>query len=116
MKNGNQLKIGSLLSYAQMFLGIVISLIYTPVMLDLLGSSEYGLYNTVSSAISMLSLLSLGLNSGYIRYFSKYKKENDSESIWKLNGLFLIIFMIIGAIALACGLFLSFHLDVSFQF
>ena len=115
MKNGNQLKIGSLLSYAQMFLGIVISLIYTPVMLDLLGSSEYGLYNTVSSAISMLSLLSLGLNSGYIRYFSKYKKENDSESIWKLNGLFLIIFMIIGAIALACGLFLSFHLDIIFS-
>lgn len=115
MKNRNQLKIGSLLSYAQMFLGIIISLIYTPIMLDLLGASEYGLYNTVSSAISMLSLLSLGLNSGYIRYYAKYKKDNDSESIWKLNGLFLIIFTIIGVIALVCGLFLSSHLEIVFS-
>ncbi len=115
MRNGNQLKFGSLLSYAQMFFGIVISLIYTPIMLDLLGTSEYGLYNTISSTISMLSLLSLGLNSGYIRYFAKYKKENDLQSVWKLNGLFLIIFTIIGMIALACGLFLSFRLDIVFS-
>lgn len=36
----NQLKIGSLLSYVQMFLGVIISLLYTPVMLRLLGKSE----------------------------------------------------------------------------
>lgn len=115
MKSNAQLKIGSLLSYAQMFLGVIISVIYTPVMLKLLGQSEYGLYNTVSSAISILSLLSLGFNSGYIRYYAKYKNENDTESIWKLNGLFLIIFSIIGIIALICGTFLSFHLDLVFS-
>lgn len=115
MGNSNQLKIGSLLSYAQMLLGVIISLIYTPLMLNLLGQSEYGLYNTVSSTISMLSLLSLGLNSGYIRYYSKYKRDGDVESIWKLNGLFLIIFSIIGAIALAAGLFLSFNLNLVFS-
>lgn len=111
----NQLKIGSLLSYLQMFLGVVISLLYTPIMLKLLGQSEYGLYNTVASTISMLSLLSLGFNSGYIRYFSQYKKTNDTEAIWKLNGLFLMIFTLIGLIALACGIFLSFNLDIVFS-
>lgn len=111
----NQLKIGSLLSYFQMFIGVLIGLIYTPVMLRLLGQSEYGLYNTVSSTISMLSILSLGFNSGYIRYYSKYKQNNDQESIWKLNGLFLIIFSIIGIIAFICGIFLSFHLDLVFD-
>ncbi len=115
MKNSNQLKIGSLLSYVQMFLGVIISLAYTPIMLRLLGQSEYGLYNTVASTISMLSLLSLGFNSGYIRYYSKYKKNNDLESIWKLNGLFLIIFVIIGIIALGCGVFLSFNLEFIFS-
>ena len=115
MKDKNQLKIGSLLSYAQMFFGIVISLVYTPIMLDLLGSSEYGLYNTVSSTISMLSLLSLGLNSGYIRYYSKYKKDNDWDAVWKLNGLFLIIFTFIGLLSLLCGLFLSFNLEIVFS-
>ena len=110
----NQLKVGSLLSYAQMILGVVISLLYTPVMLQILGQSEYGLYNTVSSTISMLSLLSLGFNSGYIRYYAKYKKENDTQAIWKLNGLFLIIFTIIGLVALICGVFLSFNLGYVF--
>lgn len=111
----NQLKAGSILSYLQMGLSIIIGLLYTPVMLRLLGQSEYGLYSTVSSTISMLSVLSLGFNSSYIRYFSRYKKEDNREAIDKLNGLFLIIFSIIGLIALACGLFLSFNLELVFD-
>lgn len=114
-KELNQLKAGSLLSYLQMGASVVINLLYTPVMLRLLGQSEYGLYNTVSSIISMLSLLSLGFNSSYIRYYAKYKKENDQDSINKLNGLFLIIFLIIGVVAFLCGLFLSFNLELVFD-
>ena len=111
----NQLKAGSILSYLQMGLSIIIGLLYTPVMLRLLGQSEYGLYSTVLSTISMLSVLSLGFNSSYIRYYARYKKEDNKESIDKLNGLFLIIFSIIGLIALACGLFLSFNLELVFD-
>lgn len=114
MDKTNQLKLGSLLSYIQMFLGVLISLFYTSIMLRLLGQSEYGLYNTVSSTISMLSILNLGFTSGYIRYFAKYKKENNVRAIWKLNGLFIIIFTIIGVVALACGVFLSFNLKFVF--
>lgn len=110
-----QLKAGSILSYIQMGVSVLINLIYTPVMIRLLGQSEYGLYNTVSSTIAMLSILSLGFNAGYIRYFSKYKKENDNKSIYKLNGLFLIIFVVIGIIAFLCGLFLSQNLTLVFD-
>ncbi len=84
-------------------------------MIRLLGPSEYGLYNTVASTISMLSLLSLGFNAGYVRYYTKYKKEGDQESIKKLNGLFVLIFTIMGLIALICGLFLSCHLEFVFN-
>lgn len=42
----NEIRLGSILSYMQMALSIVIGLIYTPVMIKLLGQSEYGLYNT----------------------------------------------------------------------
>ncbi len=114
-KETSQLKWGVILSYIQMAMGIIVGLVYTPVMLRLLGKSEYGLYNTVSSTISMLSILSLGFNSSYIRYYSKYKKENDEQSIYKLNGLFLIVFGIIGVIALVCGTFLSFNLQYVFD-
>lgn len=111
----NQLKLGSLLSYLQMALGVIIQLVYTPVMIRLLGQNEYGLYQTVASTISMLSILSLGFNSGYIRYYAIYKKDDNITAISKLNGLFLIIFAIIGFIGLFCGLFLSFHLDMVFD-
>ncbi|MBR6740804.1 MAG: polysaccharide biosynthesis protein [Clostridia bacterium] len=111
----DQLKSGALLSYLQMALNIGISLVYTPLMIRLLGKSEYGLYNTVASTISALSILSLGFNSSYIRYFAKYKASGDRESISKLNGLFLIIFVIIGLVALACGGFLSGNLDIVFD-
>lgn len=111
----NQLKIGSVLSYVQMLLSIVIGLVYTPIMMRLLGQSEYGLYITVSSTITMLTVLNLGFNSSYIRYYAKYKKENDNESIYKLNGLFFLVFSILGAIALICGLFLTFNLELVFD-
>ncbi len=110
----DQLKMGSFLSYAQMALGLIVGILYTPLMIRALGQSEYGLYNTVSSTISMLSLLSLGFGSGYIRYFARYKKENDQEAIYKLNGLFLLIFLVIGFVSLGCGLFLSENLTFVF--
>ena len=115
MSNKNQLKIGSLLSYVQMALSVCIQLVYTPVMIRLLGQNEYGLYSTVASTISMLGILSLGFNSGYIRYYSIYKKKNDQDSISKLNGLFLIIFLVIGIIGCICGIYLSFNLNLVFK-
>ena len=106
---------GSILSYAQMALGIVIGLIYTPLMIRLLGQSEYGLYQTVSSTISILGMLNLGFNSSYVRYYAKYKVNNDKESIYKLNGLFIIIFSVFAIIGLICGLVVSGNLTLVFD-
>ena len=111
----NQLKIGSILSYIQMALNVIIELAYTPFMIRFLGQSEYGLYQTVASTISMLSILSFGFGSGYIRYYAIYKKDNNRIAISKLNGLFLIVFILIGLIGLLCGLFLSFNLNLVFD-
>lgn len=103
------------MTYAQMALSIIIGLVYTPMMIRLLGQSEYGLYNTVSSTVAMLAVLNLGFSSGYIRYFARYKKEKNEQAIAKLNGLFLSIFLVIGAVALVCGLYLSFNLELVFD-
>ncbi len=111
----NQLKWGVFLTYFQKGINILINLLYTPVMLRLLGQSEYGLYNTVASTISMLSLLNLGFGSGYIRYFAKYKKDNDCDSISRLNGMFLTIFAVIGTIACICGMYLTFNIELVFK-
>lgn len=114
MRNISELKWGSILSYLQMGLNILIGLVYTPLMIRLLGQSEYGLYNTVASTISMLSILNLGFNSSYIRYYAIYKHNDNQNSIWKLNGLFLLIFSAIGIVAFICGLFFTTHLELIF--
>ncbi len=111
----NQLKAGVILSYSQIALRIIIGLIQAPIVIRCLGQSEYGLYNTIVSTLSMLSFLSLGFNSSYLRYYSKYKKEVNNDAIYKLNGLFLLIFTIIGLIALACGIFLTYNLKLVFS-
>ena len=102
------------LSYFQMIISIIIGLVQAPIVIRCLGQSEYGLYNTIVSTLSMLSILSLGFNSSYVRFFSRHKKENNQEAIHKLNGLFLLIFSVIGLIALGCGLFLTFNLNLVF--
>lgn len=99
----NQLKAGAILSYISMGLGYIISIIYTPIMLRLLGQSEYGLYNLVSSVVSYLGLLSFGFGSAYMRYYSRYRVKDDKENVAKLNGMFLIVFSIIGLIAVMAG-------------
>lgn len=111
----NQLKMGSVLSYLKMFLGVAINMIYTPFMLGILGQNEYGLYSTITATISMLGVLNLGFTGSYVRYFMKYKIDKDEDSMAKLNGLFLIIFTVMGAIALVCGLFLSHNLKLVFD-
>lgn len=99
----NQRKAGVILSYIGQLAKILVSIIYTPVMLRLLGQSEYGLYQLVYSVVSYLSLLSLGFSSSYMRFYSRYKAQKDDESIARLNGMFLLIFVSLSIICVLCG-------------
>lgn len=108
----NNRKLGILLQYLQMGLSVVVSFIYTPIMLCILGAAEYGLYNLSNSIISYLSLFSLGFGASYIRFYSGYKSRNDTEGIKNLNGLFLTVFVCIGAVAFLCGVLISNNVSV----
>jgi O-antigen/teichoic acid export membrane protein len=111
-KKINQLKAGAVLSYVSMGLGYLISLIYTPIMLRLLGRSEYGLYNLVAAVVAYLGLLNFGFSSAYMRYYSKFKVNDDEENIARLNGMFLLVFSLIGLIALVAGSFFVLYVDL----
>lgn len=87
-----QLKIGAILSYVSLFAGMVISIIYTPFMINTLGKSEFGLYSFVASLVAYLGLLNFGFSSAYVRYYTRYATAKDNESIKKLNGMFILIF------------------------
>ena len=99
----DQKKAGVLLSYGQTVLSTVISLVYTPVMLRLLGQSEYGLYTLVNGFISNLALMSFGLGSAYMRYYARFEASEGERGVAKINGMFMVIFLVIGAMSLVVG-------------
>ena len=107
----NEKRIGVVLSYAQIITTILVNLIYTPIMLRLVGASEYGVYSLSSSVIGYLALLYAGMTSTYLRYSSIYQKKGDQESVARLNGLFIVLFSALGCCALILGLFLAANLQ-----
>lgn len=99
----DQKKAGVILSYGQTILSTVISLTYTPVMLRLLGQSEYGLYTLVSGFISNLSLMSFGLGSAYMRFFTRAEAQDGETGVARINGMFITIFSVIAVLTLLVG-------------
>ena len=110
----NQIKGGIALSYISMIVSNVVAIIYTPIMIRLLGQSEYGLYNLVSSFVAYLGLLSFGFDNTYLRYYTQYKRTKDKDQVASLNGMFLTVFSIIGFLALLVGMVLVSYSDVIF--
>lgn len=103
----NQLEIGIILNYINLIVGNLIPIFYTPIMLELLGQDEYGLYKLASSVTSYVSLMSLGIGSAMTRYLIKSRTEEGKEAEQKIFGLFSVIFTIIGFAALVIGTILT---------
>lgn len=112
MKIGlTQRKAGVILSYGSEAVQILSGLLYTPIMLRILGQSEYGLYQLVYSIVAYMSLFSLGFGSSYMRFYSRYKAKNDHEEIARLNGMFMTIFLVIASVCLLCGAVLIINIE-----
>lgn len=115
MKNNNQLKMGAILSYLTLLVTNIISIMYTPIMLQLLGQAEYGLYNLSNSVVGYLGLLNFGFGNAIVRYTSKYKALNDDDGEANVNGLFLIVYTIIGILVAIIGSVLVFNVENIFS-
>lgn len=103
MAKVSQLKAGVVLNYVTIFLNLVIGLVYTPYLLRMLGSSEYGLYSIAASVIAYLTVLDLGFGNAIVRYTSKFIAEGKKQAAEELYGMFLILYLVIGAVAMLAG-------------
>ncbi len=111
----SQLKIGAILTYVNMAIGSLIPMFYTPIMLDMLGQSDYGLYKLAGTITSYLSLLSFGIGSAIIRYLIMYREEYGAEGEAKMLGLFNVIFGVIAAVIMIVGIVLSFNVTAFYD-
>lgn len=115
MSKPNQLRAGVIMTYINLVLGCLIPMFYTPVMLRLLGQSEYGLLGLAQSITSYLSLLSFGLGSTIIRYLSIYRADNDKDGEERVIGLFIAIYCCISTLVLIGGWILSCYVEPIFH-
>lgn len=107
----NNLKAGAALNYCVLILNSLVNLFYTPYMLRMLGQSEYGLYSLVSSVIAYLTVLDLGLGNAVVRYTAKFRAEGKYEEQYKMFGMFLVLYLVIGVLAFIAGIGLYFNVD-----
>ncbi len=107
----NQIKTGILLSYIILILNTLIQIVYTPIMLRLLGQHEYGLYTLSNGIISYLSLFDLGLSGAYLKFYAKYKSNCEDNKIIILNSTFLSVFIILSFFTVLSGFTIAFHIE-----
>lgn len=115
MSKPNQLRAGVILNYFNLALGCLIPMFYTPVMLRILGQSEYGLLGLAQSVTGYLSLLSFGLGSTIIRYLSFCRADNDKDGEERIIGLFITIYCCISVLVLVAGWVLSCYVEPIFH-
>ena len=77
--------------FIRMVITVPISLYISRVVLDLLGASDYGLYNLVAGFVMMFSFLSTSMSTAIQRFMSY---ELGKKSSISLNEVFSIVFRI----------------------
>ncbi len=95
-----KLKSGAIVSYIYLFIESISSIILTPLLVTYLGDSEYGIYSLAATLTAYILLLDLGVGNALVRYFSKFRVNQDRENERKLMGVSILFYCAAAAIAL----------------
>lgn len=115
MKNNIKLKLGAVLSYIIVIANMLVGIIYTPILTQMLGQAEYGLYSLIISIINYFTVLDFGFGNAIIIYTARYKAQNNKDKEQRLHGSFFIIYIIIGLITTVLGLLLAANVNNFFE-
>ena len=108
-----QLSLGIVFSYITIIVQCLSGVIYTPIILQSLGQSEYGVYSLCMSFSGYLTIFDAGMNAAFIRFYVQTKTKEERK-IPLLNGLFAKIFIILSLLSLILGLLLSWKAEFVF--
>ncbi len=111
----DQIRLGTILSYVNLVIGNIVPIFYTPIMLEMLGQSEYGLYTLAHSVVGYLSLLSFGIGGTIVRYLAKARAENNRSEEEKIFGLFINIYSVLAVLVLVVGGIVTTRVGVFFE-
>lgn len=93
--------------YIRMGVSIIVSVFTTRILLQALGASDYGLYNVVAGALSMLGFLSASLSTATQRFISYAEGEGDMNKIKEIFTTSMILHWLmalaVAVLFLVCG-------------
>lgn len=111
----SQRKIGVILSYIALAINAIIGFVYVPLLLQLMGESEYGLYQLMGSLTAYLSIMDFGMSSTIIRYYSHYRSLEDEKSAENSLAISAIIYGFLTLLIIVVGIVLYFNLNSIFR-
>ena len=98
----SQRRAGVVLGYANIAVKNLVNLVYTPMLLSFVGQADYGVYQTSSSFVFSLTLLSFGFSQAYVRFYMQ--KRVRGEDVRGLNGVYLVLYSVVSVVAFLLGL------------
>lgn len=99
MNTVQQLKYGTLISYAGILFNIGVGILYTPWMISSIGKADYGLYTLAMSVIAFF-VMDFGLNTAVTRFTSNYLAKGEASKIKNMLGLVFKLYVFLDVIIL----------------
>lgn len=103
MNERKQISGGLILSYVLIAINSLYGLFVTPFILNIIGTSDYGVYKTIASFSSSLAIVDLGIGSTVMRYISYFRASSDKRTAENYSAMALCqgtgIVILLGIIA-----------------
>lgn len=111
----SQRKAGALLGYVNVIAKNLVNLLYVPLLLHFLGQGDYGVFQMTNSVVFALSLLSAGFYGSYVRFYMQERAHGTEVGIRRLNGMFLLVYLVVVALCLIGGVVLTANVERLFS-
>lgn len=89
----------ALSSYANLILGVILSLVLTRVLLRNLGASTYGLWIVLLAIVSYLALLDVGVSTAVVQRVAKLATSGDEQGMANVIRTASVFFSVSGVLA-----------------
>jgi O-antigen/teichoic acid export membrane protein len=100
MSSTLQIAKNTLMLYFRQILIMLVNLYTVRVVLDTLGTEDYGIYSVVAGVVAMFGFLSNSMSNASQRYFSFEIGRNNNEDLAKIFSLTMTTYVLISAIFL----------------
>lgn len=83
---------GAAISYAQILIKLVITLLFTPFLVASLGVTGYGLFALVGAMATYLYILDFGMNDSVLRFFVAHENNREMRDVFlgRMLGLYAL--------------------------